>query len=270
MKKYHLIAGLPRSGSTLLSAILNQNPKFHASVTSPLQHYVDDVIRGTYYDFGYKALINDEKMKKIIEGLFNSYHYDIDKEICFNTGRTWVTLFNQISHIFPNTKIICTVRDVVEVVNSFELLYLKNPLNVSTIYGPYRDDKGGHSPSFHHQNVYTRTIHISNLIESCLMGLRELYFGPNKKSMFLIEYNDLCKSPSETMNKLYDFLEQPKFDHNFNQIESNFDEYDIALNANNMHKVRQKIELNKKDLILPDDIIARFRNKEFWRKTRFT
>ena len=32
----HFISGLPRSGSTLLAAILRQNPRFHAGMTSPV------------------------------------------------------------------------------------------------------------------------------------------------------------------------------------------------------------------------------------------
>ena len=36
MSKYHFISGLPRSGSTLLAAILRQNPRFHAGMTSPV------------------------------------------------------------------------------------------------------------------------------------------------------------------------------------------------------------------------------------------
>ena len=36
MQHFHFISGLPRSGSTLLSAILLQNPRFHAGMTSPV------------------------------------------------------------------------------------------------------------------------------------------------------------------------------------------------------------------------------------------
>jgi sulfotransferase len=32
----HFISGLPRSGSTLLSAILRQNPALHAGMTGPM------------------------------------------------------------------------------------------------------------------------------------------------------------------------------------------------------------------------------------------
>ena len=34
--RYHFITGLPRAGSTLLSALLLQNPRFHAGMTSPV------------------------------------------------------------------------------------------------------------------------------------------------------------------------------------------------------------------------------------------
>jgi len=35
MNKLHMLAGLPRSGTTLLGAILNQNPKVYVTTTSP-------------------------------------------------------------------------------------------------------------------------------------------------------------------------------------------------------------------------------------------
>ena len=37
MKSYYFISGLPRSGSTLLSGILKQNPDFYADIASPVQ-----------------------------------------------------------------------------------------------------------------------------------------------------------------------------------------------------------------------------------------
>jgi len=34
--KFHFISGLPRSGSTLLSALLKQNPRFSAGMSGPV------------------------------------------------------------------------------------------------------------------------------------------------------------------------------------------------------------------------------------------
>jgi len=36
VSKIHFISGLPRSGSTLLAALLRQNPRFQAGMSGPL------------------------------------------------------------------------------------------------------------------------------------------------------------------------------------------------------------------------------------------
>ena len=43
-RRFHFISGLPRSGSTLLSAILSQNPCFHASMSGPLAGVFDAML----------------------------------------------------------------------------------------------------------------------------------------------------------------------------------------------------------------------------------
>ncbi|WP_373533726.1 sulfotransferase [Microcoleus sp.] len=40
----HFISGLPRSGSTLLAALLRQNPRFHSAMTSPIGGQVDRML----------------------------------------------------------------------------------------------------------------------------------------------------------------------------------------------------------------------------------
>jgi hypothetical protein len=42
----HFISGLPRAGSTLLSAILRQNPRFQAGMTGPVGSLVEAMLRG--------------------------------------------------------------------------------------------------------------------------------------------------------------------------------------------------------------------------------
>jgi hypothetical protein len=42
--KSHFRSGLPRSGSTWLAALLRQNPRFHAAMTSPVGVLVDRIL----------------------------------------------------------------------------------------------------------------------------------------------------------------------------------------------------------------------------------
>ena len=47
MKTFHFLSGLPRSGSTLITSLLNQNPQIHASTNSPVLdtiHYTEEYL----------------------------------------------------------------------------------------------------------------------------------------------------------------------------------------------------------------------------------
>ena len=43
-KRIHFISGLPRSGSTLLAAILRQNPRFYANMSGPICSLLYDML----------------------------------------------------------------------------------------------------------------------------------------------------------------------------------------------------------------------------------
>ncbi|MBD2040099.1 sulfotransferase, partial [Microcoleus sp. FACHB-672] len=56
LDKIHFISGLPRSGSTLLSAILRQNPRFHAGMTSPVGALVERMLEAMSENNEYSIL----------------------------------------------------------------------------------------------------------------------------------------------------------------------------------------------------------------------
>jgi sulfotransferase len=47
MSTVHFISELPRSGSTLLAALLRQNPRFHAAITSPIGNLMNRMLEST-------------------------------------------------------------------------------------------------------------------------------------------------------------------------------------------------------------------------------
>ncbi len=88
-KHYHFITGLPRSGSTLLSSILKQNPRFHASITDPLANLVKGVIEHSHDSPGMKSEVPVSRRKNMVKYLFDGYYADVDKPVIFNTNRAW-------------------------------------------------------------------------------------------------------------------------------------------------------------------------------------
>lgn len=75
----HFISGLPRSGSTLLSAILRQNPQFCARMSSPVASLLGSVLPKMSGKSEYASFFTDERRRRVLESLFNAYHYDDSK-----------------------------------------------------------------------------------------------------------------------------------------------------------------------------------------------
>ena len=60
-RKFHFISGMPRSGSTLLAAILNQNPRFRSGMTSPLADIMGVVMAETSSKNDFSFDVSDEQ-----------------------------------------------------------------------------------------------------------------------------------------------------------------------------------------------------------------
>lgn len=255
-KKYHFITGLPRSGSTLLSSILKQNPRFHASITDPLANLVKGVIEHSQDSPGMKSEVPVERRKNLVKYLVDGYYADIDKEVIFNTNRAWTYLTNVTRDLYPNAKHIVCVRDVNWVLDSFECAHRRNPFSTNSV-------TGGHSNS-----VYQRIESLmkeDGVVGFPYVGIKQAITGPDQSLLFLLEYDQLCKDPVNTIRALYNFIEEPFFEHDFNNVEASWDEYDAEIGIK-LHEVRKKVEYRERKFILPPDILSKFANMEVWRR----
>lgn len=255
MKKYHFITGLPRSGSTLLTSILNQNPKFHSSITDPLATFIKGMLETIGSDPGTKAEFPDFRKVACIRGMFDGYYEHIDKEVIFNTNRAWTYLTPQVKNIWPGAKMIVCVRDINWVLDSFEVAHRSSPLNTNTVTG---------GPG---KSVYERTDMLmteDGVVGFPYIGIKQAITSNEKNSLMLIEYNDISKDPEKIMKALYSFIDEPYYKHDFNDVEANWADYDKEIGMS-LHKIRKKVENIPRDYIIPPDILQKFANMEVWR-----
>ena len=247
MKNIHFIAGLPRSGSTVLSSILNQNPRFQASISGPLMRYLRAIIQESTTQGGYRTECDDEKRKKIMMGIVDNYYDNPEKEVCFHTNRGTPLLFHTIKDMYPDAKLILCVRDVVQVLNSFEWLIRKQPYEFTTMFS---SDEG--------INVYSRAETILNggrTVGFAYNALKQGITSEHKSSIMIIEYEKLAKNPEFIMKTLYNFIGEPYFDHDFNDVEESYPEFDEEVNLKNLHTTRKKVSFIEKEMIIPPDLI---------------
>ena len=89
-KQLHFMSGVPRSGSTVLAAILNQNKQTHVSTTSGLVFAIDGMVN-TWSGTG--LLRADEKNHKIlvdsVRGTIDAFYEEFDAPVVIDKGRGW-------------------------------------------------------------------------------------------------------------------------------------------------------------------------------------
>jgi sulfotransferase len=254
----HFISGLPRSGSTLLAGILRQNPRFHAGMTSPVGAMYMALETAMSRRNETAVFIEDSQRRAVLKGLFSNYYEQIHRgNVVFDTNRAWCTKLPALAQLFPAARIICCVRDIGWIIDSIERLVRRNAFELSGIFG---FEPGG--------TVYTRVNRLASsdgLVGYALDALREGFFGEEAPKMILVEYQALTRTPGETLRHLYAMLSEPYFEHDFENVEYQADDFDLALGARGLHTVRRRVEWVERQSVLPPGLFERFAGDMFWR-----
>ena len=256
-KSFHFISGLPRAGSTLLAAVLRQNPRFHADISSPVAGMYNTLLREVGGTSEYGVFFSDAKRRAVLKGVFENYYADSLAKVIFDNGRLWAARLPALSQLFPQTKVIACVRDTSWILDSFERLARKNALRLSATYG-YDTNS----------TVYTR---VTAWAGSTGVGgyaydsLKEAFFGEHADRLLLVEYDTFVRSPSKVMAAIYEFIGEPLFTHDFNKIEFDATEFDERLGSPGLHTVGRQIRVVERQTILPPDLFKRFEGDAFWR-----
>lgn len=253
----HFISGLPRAGSTLLAGILKQNPRFHAGMSSPVGSLFM-AMQGATSRRNETAVFIDEAQKiELLRNIFTSYYHAIHpQKLVFDTNRAWCSKLPALVRLFPKAKVICCVRQVSWIMDSVERIIRQNPFELSGIFG--------FEPT---NTVYTRVGRLATsdgLVGFALDALREAYFGEHADRLILVGYEALVRQPQETMQQLYRFIGEDYYQHDFDNVEYDASEFDIALGTPNLHTVRRKVEWVERKTVLPPELFNRFVNDAFW------
>jgi len=257
MKQYHLISGLPRSGTTLLSTILKQNPRFEASISGPLARFVRAIIQESSAQGGYRFECPPEKRKKLISGLFDNYYDDQTKEVAFNTNRGWSLLLPPIFELYPTAKMILCVRDIGWILDSFEMLQRKNPYIFTSMFSL---DEG--------INVYSRCqalLSPNKTLGFAYAAVKQALCSEYKSRIMVLDYVQLATDPANTMKAVYHFINEPFFQHDFDDVAASYDEFDEEVQLPGLHTTRKKVQYIERESVVPPDIWHMCQGMEVWK-----
>ena len=250
-KQLHFLSGVPRSGSTVLAAILNQNPETHVSTTSGLVHALDG-LANTWHSAG---LLNENdpdriKLAQTMRGMIDAFYENTDKPIIIDKSRGWpidqiMSAMTQVLDRPP--KIIATVRSIPDCAASF--VRIAKPDNL---------------------DAFMESDQLMTHLRAAYISLQNGYIAAPENFLF-IEYDDLIANPINELKKIHEFLELSDFEYDFNAIDgSSVAEDDENLHGTaGMHDVKPVLEKQHSDN--PRDVLknyySAFCQPEFWLDT---
>lgn len=254
---FHFISGLPRSGSTLLAAILRQNPRFQAGMTSPVGNLVAGVLNQVSAGSEFAPLVNRRQRRDLLRGLFEAYYKEQSRPVIFDTNRQWCAHMSLLLDLFPGTKVIACVRNVAWIMDSIERVYRADPYENTKLFA------GNPSRS----TVYTRLeglMQHEQLVGYAWAALREAYYGEHAASMLLVDYELLTRAPQQVLPLVYDFIGEKYFEHDFEHVEYDAVDFDMQLGTPGLHTVRAKVEYRARPTVMPPDLFEKYSKLSFW------
>lgn len=258
-KTFHFISGLPRAGSTLLAALLRQNPRFHAGMTSPVGTLFSSMLGQFSAGSEFGPMITQAQRRRVLRGLFETYYAEQEvRPVVFDTSRLWCAKLPAVLDLFPQAKVIACVRNVAWVMDSIERLYRANPFENTKLFG---DDT-------ERNTVYSRVDTLAQrnrLVGFAWAGLKEAFYGAHARSLLVVEYDLLTQAPRNVLRLVYEFIGEPWFEHDFDNVHYDAPEFDQALGLAGLHRVRPRVAAESRRTILPPDLFEQYAGLCFWR-----
>lgn len=242
MKDIHYITGTPRSCSTLLCNILAQNPKFHSTASSGLIDLIYPARKNLTDLLEFKAMNPKDSENMFYDwakgGILNAFNSLTDRPVVFDKGRSWIGYLDLLFNLFPEAKVIVPIRDVRGILTSMERIRRKHPAYFEAEENPAT-------------NFTTIERRVQAWLSSPKLGIAiERVFEASerfKDKIHFVHAEDLTNNPKQTINKIYNYLGEDYFDHDFNNVEQYTKEHDGVWWPHGDHSIRSQVKPLKEE-----------------------
>jgi sulfotransferase len=245
MKTIYFIAGLPRSGSTLLCNLLMQNPRFHASGTSGLVEVLRGVRDGWDQVAAFRAMPSAAsraaQLGALRGALFGFYDF-VDRPVVFDKSRAWPNYVEMLAALLGDerVKILCCVRDLRDVVASFEKVYRR-----TLAVGVPMQQREAPEAFATLQGRCDLWVRADQPIGSAYNAVKDALARGHREKLHFVRYEELTAQPAATMAGIYAFLGEDGFTHDFENVEQVIAEDDRVHGFEGLHVIRSSVRAQR-------------------------
>lgn len=241
-----VLSGLPRSGSTVLTSLLNQHPKLYATTTSP----VLGMVTNFYHNWEPQTVtqLKDKDVRQrtnMVTAMIRAAHEHIDKPIVIDKNRGWPKMGKLLTEILgEQPKMICTVRNIPDILASFVTLANKDP-------NTFIDNQLRESGFTINNTNRCRLLWNNGVVGQSWQSLKSGW-NFNKNNLLMIEYDDIVSKPLEVLVRIEEYLGIESFGYDINNLKP-MEEKDEFHGIKGLHDIRPVVKKTSKP---PEQIIG--------------
>jgi sulfotransferase len=227
-KKLFFLVAQPRSGNTLFASIMNQNPEIAATPNSITLEIIKDLFLLKQTDV-FQNYPDHRSLDNVLDSVYDIFYKDWPQRIIIDRGPVMTKgNFRLIKKHFKRPfKCIVLLRDLMDVLASYMQWYTENPDAFPNKYGLKTDDE-----------KLRMIMNKNGAVAKELEAIKNAYNYPDL--CHFVKYDDMVTNPEKEFRKIYKFLDEPYFNHRFNnldQVNVNGLSYDDKIVGSNMHKL---------------------------------
>ena len=248
-KQLFFLVAQPRSGNTLFTSIMNQNPEIACTPNSITLEIMKDLFLLKQTDV-FQNYPDHKSLDNVLDVVYDTYYKDWPQPIIIDRGpvMTKGNLALMQKHFKQPFKCIVLLRDVLDVLASYIKWYTENPDAFVNKLANTDEEK------------LSIVMNKEGAVAKDLEAIKNSY---NYKDIcHYVKYDDLVSQPEQEIRKVYQFMNLPYFNHRFQdlqQVEVNGMKYDDTVLGKNMHNIRSTVEKVPNPYI--DKIPERIRQK---------
>ena len=219
---------MPRSGNTLFASIMNQNPEIAATPNSITLEIMKDLFLLKQTDV-FKNYPDHKSLDNVSDSVYDNYYKDWPQRIIIDRGPVTTPGNFELmqKHFKKPFKCIVILRDLIDVLASYMKWYTENPDSFVNRFNLKNDEE-----------KLSMIMNDKGAVSKDLIAIKNSYNYPNL--CHYIKYDDLVSQPEQEIRKVYEFINEPYFNHRFHnldQVTVNGLSYDDSVVGSNMHKL---------------------------------
>ena len=227
-RKLFFLVAQPRSGNTLFASLMNQNKDIAATANSVTLEIMKDLHLLKKTDV-FENYPDHKSLDNVLDSVYDNYYKHWPQRIIIDRGPVMLkgNLELMQKHFKHSFKCIVLLRDLMDVLASYMQWYTKNPDAFPNRYNLNTDEE--------------KLKMIMNKDGAVAKDLNAIKNSYNYQDMcHYVKYDDMVTNPEQEFRKIYEFMDEPYFNHRFNnldQVNVNGLSYDDKVVGSNMHKL---------------------------------